>query len=50
MELTFVLFLDLNVRCVDAPLNIIPGEKLLACGKRLSSLFDKHVSIPEEKS
>lgn len=42
-----MLFMDLNVDCVDALLNIIPGEKLLALGKSLSSLFDKCVSIPE---
>lgn len=42
-----MLLLDLNVDCVDAFLNIIPGEKLLALGKSLPSLSDKSVSIPE---
>lgn len=45
--LTFMFFVDLNVDCVDALLNIIPGEKLLAIGESLSSLFDECVSIPE---
>lgn len=45
-----MLFLDLNVDCVNALLNIIPGEKLLAFGKRLGALFDKRISISEGES
>ncbi len=41
-----MLLMDLNVDCVDAFLNVIPGEKLFAAGKSLHSLFDKSVSIP----
>ena len=47
MFLTFVLLMDLYVDCVDAFLNIIPGEKLLALGESLLSLFDESVSIPK---
>lgn len=42
-----MLLVDLNIDCVDAFLNIIPGEKLLALGKCLPSLLDKGVGIPE---
>lgn len=48
--LTFVLLVDLDVDCVDAFLNIIPGEKLLALGECLLSLLDKSVCIPERES
>ena len=44
--LTFMFFVDLNVDGVDALLNIVPGEELLAIGKSLSSLFDEGVGIP----
>lgn len=44
-----MLLMDLNVDCVDALLNIIPGEELLAIGESLSSLFNQSVSIPEGK-
>lgn len=47
--LTFMLFMDLNVDCVNALLNIIPGKKLLAPGKSFSTLFDKCVSIPKRE-
>lgn len=45
-----MLLVDLNVDCVDAFLNIIPGEKLLTPGKSLLSQFDESVSIPEGKA
>lgn len=45
--LTFMFFMDLDVDRVDALLNIIPGEELLATGESLSSLFDECVGIPE---
>lgn len=48
--LTFMLLIDLNVDCIDAFLNIIPGKKLLAFGKSLLSLFDQSVSISEGES
>lgn len=45
-----MLLVDLNVDCVDAFLNIIPREKLLALGESLLSLLDKSVCIPERES
>lgn len=42
-----MLLVNLNVDCVNAFLNIVPGEKLLAFGKSIFSLFNKSISIPE---
>lgn len=47
--LTFMLLLDLNIDCVNALLNIIPGEKFLTFSLCLPSLLNKSVSIPEGK-
>lgn len=41
--------MDLNVHCVDAFLNIVPGQKLLALRKCLSPLLDKSVGVSKEK-
>lgn len=38
--LTFMFLVDLNIDCVDAFLNIVPRQKLLALCKRLPSLLD----------
>lgn len=45
-----MLLVHLNVDCVDALLDIVPGEKFLTFRKRLPSLLDKSVSVPEGKS
>lgn len=44
-----MLLVDLHIDYVDAFLNIIPCEELLAIGESLSSLFNKSVSIPERE-
>lgn len=44
--LTLMFFMDLNVDCVYALLNVIPAEELLAPDKRFSALLHKCVSIP----
>lgn len=45
-----MLLVDLNIDGVDALLDIVPGEKFLTFCKRLPSLLDKSVSVPEGKS
>lgn len=45
-----MLLVDLNVDGVDALLDVVPGEKFLTFCKRLPSLLNKSVSVPEGKS